>query len=58
VGPGLLIWLCITWGRPGWYVVGAMFLLTGLAVPPAVAWRVATAGGRHGQEHQAEMAAA
>lgn len=35
-GPGLLIALCITWGRPGWYVVGAMFALTGLAAPLAV----------------------
>ncbi|MES5820345.1 MFS transporter [Streptomyces sp. RG80] len=35
-GPGLLIALCITWGRPGWYVVGALFLLTGLAAPAAV----------------------
>ncbi|MFG3589420.1 MFS transporter [Streptomyces sp. NPDC047990] len=38
LGPGLLIALCISWGRPGWYVVGAMFLLTGLAAPPAVRW--------------------
>jgi MFS family permease len=38
LGPGLLIALCITWGRPGWYVVGALFLLTGLAAPPAVRW--------------------
>ncbi|MFB6814737.1 MFS transporter [Streptomyces sp. NPDC056347] len=36
VGPTLLISLCITWGRPGWYVVGAMFALTGLAAPFAV----------------------
>ncbi|MFJ5895700.1 MFS transporter [Streptomyces sp. NPDC093064] len=36
VGPGLLIALCITWGRPGWYVVGALFVLTGLAAPLAV----------------------
>jgi MFS family permease len=36
VGPGLLIALCIDWGRPGWYVVGAMFALTGLAAPFAV----------------------
>ncbi|MEV5432382.1 MFS transporter [Streptomyces sp. NPDC052701] len=35
-GPSLLIGLCITWGRPGWYVVGALFALTGLAAPPAV----------------------
>ncbi|MFF1546794.1 MFS transporter [Streptomyces sp. NPDC058291] len=35
-GPGLLIALCIGWGRPGWYVVGALFAVTGLAVPPAI----------------------
>lgn len=33
LGPGLLIALCITWGRPGWYVVGALFALTGLVAP-------------------------
>ncbi|MFF5210320.1 MFS transporter [Streptosporangium sp. NPDC000396] len=38
LGPGLLISLCITWGRPGWYVVGALFALTGLAAPLAVRW--------------------
>ncbi|MFE0133005.1 MFS transporter [Streptomyces sp. NPDC059037] len=38
IGPALLISLCITWGRPGWYVVGALFALTGLAVPFAVRW--------------------
>jgi hypothetical protein len=38
VGPSLLISLCITWGRPGWYVVGALFTLTGLAAPVAVRW--------------------
>ncbi|MFF3941450.1 MFS transporter [Streptomyces phaeofaciens] len=38
LGPGLLIALCITWGRPGWYVVGAVFALTGLAAPPAARW--------------------
>jgi MFS family permease len=36
VGPSVLISLCIAWGRPGWYVVGALFALTGLAVPLAV----------------------
>ncbi|MFJ5925672.1 MFS transporter [Kitasatospora sp. NPDC092948] len=38
VGPTLLISLCITWGRPGWYVVGALFALTGLTAPLAVRW--------------------
>ncbi|WP_329255372.1 MFS transporter [Actinoallomurus sp. NBC_01490] len=36
VGPSVLIALCIAWGRPGWYVVGALFALTGLAAPLAV----------------------
>ncbi|MET8169375.1 hypothetical protein ABZT34_34905 [Streptomyces sp. NPDC005329] len=35
LGPGLLIALCITWGRPGWYVVGVMFALTGLTAGAA-----------------------
>ncbi|HEV3361043.1 MAG TPA: MFS transporter [Pseudonocardiaceae bacterium] len=38
LGPALLIALCIEWGVPGWWVVGAMFALTGLAVPPIVRW--------------------
>ncbi|MFB7176695.1 MFS transporter [Streptomyces sp. NPDC056257] len=42
LGPALLISLCITWGRPGWYVVGALFTLAGLAAPVAVRW-----AGRH-----------
>jgi hypothetical protein len=37
-GPGLLIVLCITWGRPGWFVMGALFGLTGLTAPFAVRW--------------------
>jgi MFS family permease len=37
LGPGVLI-ACITWGRPGWYVAGALFALTGLAAPLAVRW--------------------
>ncbi|MFG2941323.1 MFS transporter [Streptomyces sp. NPDC048282] len=46
-GPGLLIWLCIDRGRPGWYVMGALFAVTGLAAPPAVRWaeRRRTAAG-------------
>ncbi|MFG2518465.1 MFS transporter [Streptomyces sp. NPDC048527] len=38
LGPSLLIALCITWGRPGWYVVGALFTVTGLAAPTVVRW--------------------
>ncbi|MCC9307930.1 MFS transporter [Kitasatospora sp. RB6PN24] len=36
VGPGLLIGLCIDWGRPGWYAVGALLVATGLAAPATV----------------------
>ncbi|WP_405464693.1 hypothetical protein OG783_13845 [Streptomyces jietaisiensis] len=35
-GPALLIWLCLGWGRPDWYVVGVLSALTGLLAPVAV----------------------
>jgi Major Facilitator Superfamily len=38
MGPALLITLCVGWGVPGWWVVGAMFALTGLVVPAATRW--------------------
>ncbi|MER6154236.1 MFS transporter [Streptomyces sp. NPDC001868] len=38
LGPALIISLCITWGRPGWFVVGTLFALTGLMAPLAVRW--------------------
>lgn len=38
LGPGLLISLCVTWGRPVRYAVGALFALTGLAAPFAPPW--------------------
>jgi hypothetical protein len=56
LGPGLLIWLCITWGRPGWYVVGAMFALTGLAAPPAVRWAQGHQNSRQAHFPSAENA--
>lgn len=46
VGPALLIALCITWGRPGWYVVGALFAVTGLSAPFAVRWAQRHRSGR------------
>ncbi|MFB7255027.1 MFS transporter [Streptomyces nojiriensis] len=49
LGPSLLIALCIGWGRPGWFVLGAVLALTGLVAPPAVRWaerrRPGAAGG-------------
>ncbi|MFE3454576.1 hypothetical protein ACFXJ8_37205 [Nonomuraea sp. NPDC059194] len=53
LGPGLLIALCITWGRPGWFVVGALFALTGLAAPFAVRW-----ARRHQHTRQPHLEAA
>ncbi|MFC4948594.1 MFS transporter [Pseudonocardia sp. GCM10023141] len=41
VGPALIIALCISWGRPGWYVLGALFAVTGLVAPLAVRWAAA-----------------
>jgi hypothetical protein len=38
LGPALLITLCIEWGVPGWWLVGGLFAVTGLAVPPVVRW--------------------
>ncbi|MEE1760899.1 MFS transporter [Streptomyces sp. SP18BB07] len=47
LGPALIISLCITWGRPGWYVVGGLFALTGLAAPLAVRWAERRQRARH-----------
>lgn len=55
VGPALLITLCVEWGRPGWWVAGALFALTGLVAPPIVRWgERARAGADH--EHHAYAA--
>ncbi|MFC1406072.1 MULTISPECIES: MFS transporter [Streptacidiphilus] len=43
-GPALLTWLCIGWGKPGWFVLGALFLAAGLGAPRAVRWAEATRG--------------
>ncbi|MDX2661107.1 MFS transporter [Streptomyces stelliscabiei] len=56
LGPGLLIALCITWGRPGWYVVGALFALTGLGAPPAVRWAQHHQHGRQARWAPAQKA--
>jgi len=38
LGPLLLTALIVTWGVPGWLFLGALFLVAGLAMGPAVAW--------------------
>ncbi|ARF59621.1 MFS transporter [Streptomyces gilvosporeus] len=38
IGPVVLITLCVEWGMPGWWLVGALFAVTGLLTPAAVRW--------------------
>jgi hypothetical protein len=38
LGPALLTFLCIQLGRPGWFLMGLIFLVSGLAVPPVIRW--------------------
>ncbi|ALG10085.1 MFS transporter [Kibdelosporangium phytohabitans] len=38
IAPLLLTTLIVTWGIPGWIVLGAVFLITSLLIGPAVRW--------------------
>jgi MFS family permease len=38
VAPTLVILLCIEWGRPGWFVVGAVIALASVLMGPASNW--------------------
>ncbi|MEV8510672.1 MFS transporter [Actinoplanes sp. NPDC051475] len=38
VAPSLLGLLLITWGKPGWFLMGGVFVLAGLAMPAVVKW--------------------
>lgn len=38
VAPSVLGLLCLTWGAPGWWAMGAVFAVVGLAIPPVVRW--------------------
>lgn len=38
VAPSVLGFLCVTWGGPGWWVLGGVFAAAGLAVPAVVRW--------------------
>lgn len=38
IAPAALTALLITWGTPGWLLLGALFLIAGFAVRPAVHW--------------------
>jgi hypothetical protein len=41
VGPVLLIGLCITWGQPGWFVLGAIVTLAGAVCARVERWSAA-----------------
>lgn len=38
IAPGLLGLLCLSWGVPGWLVMGGVFVAAGLAMPFVVRW--------------------
>ncbi|MDP9847472.1 MFS transporter [Streptosporangium lutulentum] len=46
LGPLLLTTLIVTWGAPGWLLLGGLFLGAGLAMGPAVRWAERTRAAR------------
>lgn len=42
VGPTLITFLCIEWGWPGWYAMGAIVVAAAAAIGPASRWALAT----------------
>ena len=36
--PSLLGLLCVTWGAPGWWLLGGLFAATGVIIPGVVRW--------------------
>ncbi|MGD3108680.1 MFS transporter [Streptomyces sp. YGL11-2] len=38
VAPSLLGLLCVTWGTPGWLVMGGIFVASGIAMPYVIQW--------------------
>ncbi|MFF4032643.1 MFS transporter [Streptomyces sviceus] len=43
--PSILGLLCITWGTPGWLVMGGVFVAVGLVMPYAIGWAERTREG-------------
>ncbi|EDY59295.2 MULTISPECIES: MFS transporter [Streptomyces] len=43
--PSILGLLCITWGTPGWLVMGGVFVAVGLVMPYAIGWGERTREG-------------
>lgn len=42
IAPTLITLLCIEWGRPGWWLMGALVLACGLLLVPASRWALRT----------------
>jgi MFS family permease len=42
IAPPLVTFLCIDWGRPGWFVLGGVILAAGALSIPACAWALRT----------------
>jgi MFS family permease len=42
VAPSLIAALCISWGRPGWFVFGGLILASTAALEPTCRWALAT----------------
>jgi MFS family permease len=42
IAPTLITLLCIEWGRPGWWLMGALVLGSGLLLVPASRWALRT----------------
>jgi hypothetical protein len=38
IAPTLVTLLCIQWGRPGWFVLGAVVALASVLTVPAARW--------------------
>lgn len=38
VAPSVLALFCITWGAPGWWLLGGVFVAVGLVMPAVVRW--------------------
>lgn len=38
VAPSLLGLLCVTWGTPGWLLMGGVFVVVGVAMPYVIRW--------------------
>ncbi|MFB9905729.1 MFS transporter [Allokutzneria oryzae] len=55
IAPLLLTTLILSWGVPGWLVLGGVFLVTSLAVGPAVRWAERSRAAGTGQADQVTL---